>query len=327
MAALTWDAPGEKFFEAGVDRGVLYLENLAGVPWSGLISVTENPTGGDPKPFYMDGIKYQNRAVPEEFSATLEAYTYPSLFSTCDGTLELQTGLFATQQRRKPFGLTYRTKIGNDLKGIDRGYKIHLIYNVLAAPTERGNQAIGESLEAMAFSWGLTTTPVQVDKARPTAHFIIDSTKTAPSVLTALENVLYGSPASQPLMPTITELVELFLSAVPDAPFEVTLLGDGVFRVSGSDKAVKILDSNHFQLSTPFVIDLQDGRYTATSGTSDGGSGGGEDVAFTVEDLGGGIFKITGSDTAVHMVDEYHFQLNVPFVVNNGNGTYTANSA
>lgn len=323
MAKLTWDGPGDRLFETGLDRGVLYLKNAAGVAWSGLISVTESPVGGDPKAFYMDGIKYQNRAASEEFAGSLEAFTYPPQFGKCDGTLEVQSGLFAAQQRRQPFGLTYRTKIGNDIEGQNLGYKIHLLYNVLASPSERGNRSLQENVEAINFNWGLTTTPVAMQGAKPTSHFIVDSTLTNPEVLVALESVLYGTGGSEPFLPTPEQLVGIFLTGVPEAPFVVTDLGDGIFRISGSDTAVRIVDGNHFELSTKFVIDNQDGSYTATSGDIIGDS----DAPFVIETLGGGIFKISGPDSMVCMIDGTHFRLETPLATDNNDGSYTVTSA
>lgn len=322
MSKLVWDGPGDRIFETGLDRGVLYLKNSAGVPWSGLISVTESPSGGDPQAFYMDGIKYQNRAAPEDFAATLEAYTFPPQFSKCDGTLELLGGLFAGHQKRQQFNLSYRTKIGNDIDGQDHGYKIHLVYNVLASPSERANQTMRENLEALTFSWGLTTTPVTVVGARPTAHLVIDSTLASEAVLSAIESVLYGTGSSEPQMPTPEDLISIFLSGEPEAPFEVTDLGDGLYRISGSDTAVRIIDDKHFQLSSQFVIDHQDGSYTATSGAG----GGDESSPFLVEALGNGLFKISGPDSMVSLTDSNHFRLSTPLVIDNADGSYTVNS-
>lgn len=209
MTQLVWDTVGERFYETGVDRGVLYLDN-AGFSWSGLISVQENSSGGDPQPYYVDGYKYVNLASSEEFEATIEAYSAPQEFGVCDGTVEIYNGLSVTQQRRKSFGLSYRTMIGNDVDGPDHGYKIHIVYNALAAPSERSNQTIKEAPEPTTLSWAITTTPPRLTALKPSAHFVIDSRRTDPGVLSDLEDILYGTLSTDPDFPTPEELVELF---------------------------------------------------------------------------------------------------------------------
>lgn len=266
MAKLSWDAPGERFFEAGVDRGVLYPRTGQGVAWNGLIAVTETPVGGEAKPFYLDGIKYENRTTAEEFAATIEAFTYPDEFAICDGTSSLTTGLFANQQYRQPFGLCYRTKIGNDVSGQDFGYKIHLVYNATASPTQRGNQTISDNPDAIQFNWSVTTIPVRVTGIKPTAHFIIDSTKTDPIVLAAVEALLYGSEENVPTLPTPDELVAIYLDAEPPVAFVVTDIGSDMFRITGPAGMVDMLDATHYRLTAPTVTDHGDGTATATSG-------------------------------------------------------------
>lgn len=211
MTQLVWGAEGERFFEAGVDRGVLYVDN-AGVAWNGLVSVNESPVGGEALPYYVDGVKYLNQAAREEFEATIEAYTYPDEFSECDGTAELKEGLFATQQVRKPFGLSYRTKIGNDLEGIDHGYKIHLVYNALTSPSKKDNTTFSEEISPFNFSWGITAKPLVLDGYRPTAHFIIDSRSTPEELLSDIEDILYGTAIENPRLPTIYELIALVMT-------------------------------------------------------------------------------------------------------------------
>ncbi len=325
MARLNWSSIGERLFETGVDRGVLYPIGKDGVAWNGLISVTESPTGGETKPFFMDGIRYQARATPEGFAGSIEAYTYPSEFAICDGTVQLAEGFFATYQKRQPFGLAYRTLIGNDVNGLDHGYKIHLIYNVLASPTERANQTVSADPEPDTFTWDISATPVELQGTRPTAHFIIDSRDTDPAVLSTLEDQLYGSAVYLPRLPNPLELVAIYASTGPPSPFTVTDLGDGIFQISGSDEAVQILDPHHFRLNSIYVIDNHDGSYTATTGIEEDPTG--PDTPFEVEDLGGGLFRITGPDSQVHMTDENHFELNAPFVTDLGDGSYTATSA
>jgi hypothetical protein len=220
MARLAWDKVGERFYETGVDRGVLYIPNSSGVynngfAWNGLVSVTESPTGAEANPQYADNIKYLNLLSAEEFGATLEAFTYPDEFGQCDGTAEPEPGVSLGQQSRKTFGLSYRTRKGNDLEGTDHGYKLHLVYGALAAPSEKAYTTINDSPEAITFSWEITTTPVEVGEIggvtyKPTASLTIDSTKVNSSSLEQLEDMLYGTAGTDPELPTPAEVVALF---------------------------------------------------------------------------------------------------------------------
>lgn len=210
MTAIIWDARGERLFELGVDRGVLYLPSVPGVPWSGLLSVNEAPTGAEERPYYIDGIKYLNLRSTEEFVATIEALGAPAEFDACDGNVSIHTGLIATQQTRVPFGLSYRTLIGNDLDGTNHAYKIHLVYNALAAPTVRNNATISDTIEPAKFSWTVSTLPPPVTGHKRTAHFVIDSKLTDPSVLVEVEELLYGTVSTDPTLPTPDELIAIF---------------------------------------------------------------------------------------------------------------------
>lgn len=195
MSRLQWHKEGTKKFETGVSNGVLYPKEGAdygpGVAWNGLIKVGESPSGAEATPIYADNTKYLNLMSAEEFGASVEAYTYPDEFAVCDGSAELGKGITIGQQSRKPFGLVYKTNIGNDVDA-DLGYKIHIIYGAQAAPSEREYTSINDSPEAITFSWELTTTPVQVEGHKPTATLIIDSTKVEPAKLTLIENKLFG---------------------------------------------------------------------------------------------------------------------------------------
>lgn len=198
MPKLVWDADSQRLYETGVDHGVLYVKGTngtypEGVAWNGLTAVTENPSGAENTPLYADNIKYLNLRSAEEFGATIEAYTYPDEFAMCDGSGELAKGVMVGQQARKMFGLSYRTKIGNDTDGEDHGYKLHLIYGCSAAPSERGYQTVNDSPSAITFSWTVSTTPVNVSGFKPTASLTIDSTKVDADKLAALEAILYGS--------------------------------------------------------------------------------------------------------------------------------------
>lgn len=214
MAVLTWDQVGERFYETGVDHGVLYIPTAgvydSGVAWNGLISVTESPSGAEPSPQYADNIKYLNLLSTEEFGGTIEAYTFPEEFAQCDGTAFPKVGLAVGQQTRKTFGLSYRTKIGNDTDGQDLGYKLHLVYGALAAPSEKAYSTVNDSPEAVTFSWEFTTTPVEVTGLKPTALLTIDSTKVASADLTALEALLYGTELEEPSLPLPDAVIALF---------------------------------------------------------------------------------------------------------------------
>lgn len=205
MAKLVWDNTGERLFETGVDHGVLYVMGSngygAGVVWNGLTAVNESPEGGEPTALWADNIKYLNLMSAEEFAGSIEAYTYPDEFMECDGSAELATGVVVGQQTRKQFGLSYRTKIGNDVNGTDHGYKLHLVYGCLASPTEKGYETINDSPDAITFSWDFKTTPVNVTGMKPTAHIVIDSTKVDAAKLTAFETTLYGGENTEASLP------------------------------------------------------------------------------------------------------------------------------
>ena len=209
MSRITWGAPAERFYETGVDRGVFYPQGGFGVAWNGLASVSESPTGGEAKPAYIDGVKFRNLASSEEFEATITAFGAPAEFGVCDGTATIHNGLFATQQPRKSFNLTYRTKVENAVGVLD-AYKIHFVFNALAAPAGRDHTTLSDSLEAMSLSWSLTTLPPPVSGIKPTAHFIVDSRYTDPFVLSDVEDHLYGSNDLPPQFPTYDELVGFF---------------------------------------------------------------------------------------------------------------------
>lgn len=215
MAALVWDQTGERMYETGIDRGVLYIPNGSGVydtgfAWNGLTAVTESPSGAEASPQYADNIKYLNLVSAEEFGATIEAFTYPVEFGQCDGTAEPQPGIQIGQQSRKTFGLSYRTKVGNDVDGVEHGYKLHLIYGCLAAPSEKAYSTINDSPEAITFSWEVSTTPVLVTGMNPTSIMVIDSRTADPTDLAALEIILYGDVATEPRLPLPDEIVTLF---------------------------------------------------------------------------------------------------------------------
>ena len=213
MTKLNWDVQGERYYETGVSKGVLYPfkegKYAKGVAWNGLTAVTESPSGAEPTPLYADNIKYLNLLSNEEFAATVEAYTYPDEFAECDGSAELATGVSVGQQKRIPFGMSYVTKLGNDTDGQDYGYKIHLIYGALAKPSQKNYATINDNPEAITFSWELSTTPVAVPNLKPTACITIDSTKVGSDKLKKIEDKLYGTESEEATLPTPTELAAL----------------------------------------------------------------------------------------------------------------------
>ena len=220
MAKLVWDKTGDRLYETGVKNGVLYIPTAGvyskGVAWNGLTAVTESPSGAEATALYADDTKYLSLMSAEEFGATIEAYTYPDEFAACDGSAELAGGVMIGQQKRSTFGLCYKTTIGNDTEGNDHGYKLHIIYGALAKPSERAYASINDSPEAITFSWEITTTPVNVTGAKPTASLVIDSTKADPSKLAALEDILYGKdgePGNEPRLPLPDEIKGLMTAA------------------------------------------------------------------------------------------------------------------
>lgn len=220
-AKIVWDKAGEKLYETGVKNGVLYPQvNGAypeGVAWNGLTAVTESPSGAEATPLYADDIKYLNLYSAEEFGATIECYTYPDEFAKCDGSAEIATGVSIGQQTRQAFGMSYKTTVGNDTKGANYGYKLHLIYGATASPSEKAYSTISDSPEAITFSYEVTTTPVNVKGFNPTASIVIDSTKVPADKLAQLEEILYGKdPTSEgaddgvaPRLPLPDEIVTL----------------------------------------------------------------------------------------------------------------------
>lgn len=218
MSKLVWDQTGEREYETGVKNGVLYPQDEGGtypkgIAWNGLISVTESPSGAEEQALYADDIKYAAPRSREEFGATIEAYTYPEAFEKCDGSVKLAPGVTIGQQTRTPFGLAYKTTIGNDTENNNYGYKLHLIYGATAAPSEKAYQTINDSPEAITFSWELTTTPVSVNGYEPTAILTIDSTKTDPTKLATLEGILFGSEETEARLPLPNEIATIMARA------------------------------------------------------------------------------------------------------------------
>lgn len=213
MSKILWDQTGDRLYETGVKKGVLYVQEAGaypkGVAWNGLTAVTESPSGAEATALYADDIKYLNLYSAEEFGGTIEAYTYPDEFGACNGEADLTTGVTIGQQTRKAFGMSYVTTVGNDTEGTDHGYKIHIVYGATASPSEKAYATINDSPEAITFSWEFTTTPVAVDGFKPTASVVIDSTKVDAEKLAALEAVLYGSESEEARLPLPSEIITL----------------------------------------------------------------------------------------------------------------------
>lgn len=219
MSKIVWDKTGERFYETGVRNCVLYLINKEtkefdkGVAWNGITSVSESPSGAEASPLYADDIKYLNLISTEEFGCSIEAYYYPEEFEECDGTASLAKGVTIGQQNRRLFGLCYRTTVGNDVESNDYGYKLHFIWNCLAAPSEKSYQTINDSPEAITFSWEVSTTPVEMTGYKATASMVIDSTKCDKAKLAQLEEILYGSETKEPKLPMPSEIAAIFAAA------------------------------------------------------------------------------------------------------------------
>ena len=223
MSRLKWDQTGKRTYETGVDRGVLYVYDPDGkayedgVAWNGLTAINETPSGAEPTAHYADNIKYLNLMSAEEFGFTLEAFTYPEEFGMCDGSA-VEQGVFIGQQARAPFGLAYRTLIGNDTQANDYGYQIHLVWNAMASPSEKAHNTVNENPEPTTMSWTASTTPTPFTKHdffKPTAHMYIDSTKTEPAILKRLEDIIWGSEDNEPTLPSPDEVLDIVYGNAP----------------------------------------------------------------------------------------------------------------
>lgn len=275
MAILTWDGTGERLYETGVDRGVVYIPTGGvydtGYAWNGLTAVTESPSGAEATPLYADNIKYLNLVSAEEFGATIEAYTYPDAFALVDGTARPSAGVSVGQQVRKTFGFSFRTRLGNDVAGSDFGYKLHLVYGALAAPSEKSYATVNDSPEAVTFSWEVTTTPVPVTGLKPTAIITIDSTKVNAANLTTLEDALYGTAGTNARLPLPDEVLAIFAGGqtvvTPTAPTATTA---GVITIpSVTGVTYRRADTNAVVTGTVTITVLNDSlviRATPSSG-------------------------------------------------------------
>jgi hypothetical protein len=262
VARLIWDAVGERFYYTGLDRGVLYVADADGVPWSGLISIDESPSGGGARPFYIDGVKYLNLSASEEFQATINAYTYPDEFGECDGTVAVRDGMFLTQQPRQEFGLSYRTLIGNDVDGLDLGYKIHIVYNALAAPSQWVNKTIDNSVAPSTFTWDLTTRPPDITGYKLSSHVILDSRDLQQEHLDFIEDILYGNEVDAARLPTFDEIITILDT---DMGFVVTDNGDGTWTAVGDASYISMISADTFQITSSTAVPIDADTYTLSS--------------------------------------------------------------
>ena len=263
MTALVWDDVGEKVYQAGIDRGVLYLHDGTAVAWNGLTAV-EEASNSERKSFYLDGIKYLESLTASDFEAKLKAFTYPDEFDVVNGIADVAPGLSYHEQPPQSFSLSYRTGIGNDVEGLDYGYKIHILYNLLARPDGHSFGTLqDQGVQPVEFAWSLSGTPPKITGARPTVHISIDSRDTLPEILQIIEAKLYGTPTSSPSLPPITEIGEYFgyLGALL-----IVDHGDGTWTaIDESDTFINMLDTTTFEIVGADATFLDEDTYEISS--------------------------------------------------------------
>lgn len=252
MTKLTWDEVGERKFQTGIDRGVLYVSEDVIVPWNGLTGFDES-VNRESNSYYQDGIKYMEHHVLGEFGGTLRALTYPDAFGECIGETSSGTGLIFYDQRPKTFALCYRTRLGDDVDGIDAGYMLHILYNCRAIPSGAGYSAITDTVTPTEFSFTIGCTPQMVADRRPTAHVSIKSTDMDLGMLEYVEEILYGTDTEPPYLPSIAELIDII-----ETPLVVVDNGDGTWTATGSDRSVHMLSDTAFQLNGVSVTYLDE---------------------------------------------------------------------
>jgi hypothetical protein len=262
MSAIVWDDTGERLFELGIDRGVLYVDNQPGVPWNGLSEIEEKPTGGSATPYYLDGEKYLNVPSSEEFAGTITAYTYPDEFLPCDGTQQADIGLFVASQPRVPFNLTYRTLVGNDTSGTSYAYKIHLIYNALAEPSTRDNKTLSSSAaDPTEFAWDISVSPIQLPGYKSSGHLIFDTEVAHPGAVVQLEQLLYGTDTTDPAFPAFSDILAIIAE---NANIMVVDNGDGTYTLTADDDALTI-SGGTFTVESNAVTDNGNGTFTIST--------------------------------------------------------------
>lgn len=262
---ITWDQVGSRFYETGIDRGVLYLNSGVAVPWNGITSVVEN-TKRTNTPVYFDGMKVGETVSVEDFSGTLRAITYPDEFSLVEGLVELRSGVFAAEQVGSTFSLSYRTKVGNDTEGLDLGYKVHVVFNLRATPSAKSFATMSSATNITEFEWTITATPEEYSWYKPTAHFIFDSTKTNPFLLSDIESILYGTEITEPSLPSLTEFIA-FVEAW--SLITITDNGDGTWTAYSPDASLITMTSpTEFQIDGNAVY-LDADTYTINNTTGE----------------------------------------------------------
>lgn len=263
MTALVWDSVGSRFFEAGIDRGVLYSYSIYnGVPWNGLTSVTEKTQSPDVSSLYFNGKKHFDFVGPEEFSATIKAFTYPDEFLELNGIATAPNGVRVAGQQRKPFGLSFRTIKGNDVSDSSLGYKIHVLYDLIATPTDIDHTSISDSFDPIEFEWSVTSRPQRPDGYKPVSHVIIDSTKVDATLLTQIETLLYGSSTSFPRLPPVSELLGILAVGYT---ITITDNNDGTWTAIGPDNLITFTDATTFQITGINSIPIDANTYQISS--------------------------------------------------------------
>lgn len=246
MARIVWDDAGTRLYQVGVDRGMLYMDPGVAVSWSGLVSMTESPSGGDAQLFYLDGIAVLNSPLGETFAGSLEAFSAPPEFAPCAGRGRLSVGLYAGEQPKAPFGFSYRTLIGDDIAGTSFGYKIHLVYNAMAQVTDFQHNTDAATASVKTQSWGLTATPEALVGYRPTSHFIFDTTTVDPAAIARLEDILYGDVDNDPRMPTAEEVVALLTNQTFGVWFDLSGGADFPVEANPGDVGVDFADDEMY---------------------------------------------------------------------------------
>lgn len=262
MARLNWNQVGDSLYEVGVDRGVFYPTVGDGVPWNGLVSIKEVPEGVEGSDIYLDGVKQQKRTFSESFAGSIEAFTYPEEFAEYDGQDDISPGGFLGQSTRKKFNLSYRSRVGNDIEGVDHGYKLHLVYNALVSPSGKDNSSLQDTVGVLLFNWSFTTLPVAFAAGIFGSHLVIDTRFVSESALQVLEDMLYGTDTTSPHFPTVEEIFTIFEDA---AILKITDHGDGTWTADGPDSAIIMLDSTTFQITWPSAIFIDDISYHISS--------------------------------------------------------------
>jgi len=258
LTRITWGSPGKREFEAGVDRVVFFPQEGPGLPWDGVTAIKEDPTASDIPLKYVDGVPYRSQKTKEGFALMLQAYSCPLEFEEYEGT----PGIL-TRQKRKAFGLSYRTLVGNDKQGLNHAYKIHLVYNATAMPSSVDYTSLtNDGLNATPFSWGISTRPIQIPGAKPAAHLIIDTSVAYPAAIQAVEDVIYGSISAEPRLPEPEELIDLFEQ---HAILMIVDHGDGTWSAIGPDSVIQMLDAETFQINWPTAVYLDEDTYQISS--------------------------------------------------------------